>query len=377
MIISNLHTVGGKNIHIRIAGENIASVYADAKNFPVDEEIIDCENALVFPGLINSHDHLEFNLFPQLGNGIYKNYTDWANDIQLRYKETIDRILQIPARLRIETGIYKNLLSGVTTVVNHGKKIDVTDSPVTVFQNAHSLHSVAFEKNWKWKLNTASSGMPVVMHIGEGTDERAHEEIDQVLRWNFFKKKIVAIHGVSMGEKQAPGFRALVWCPASNLFFLGATAAVGVLKKHIPILFGTDSPLSAAGNVWKQLREARSLRLLNDQDVFSTVTENANAVWKLDAGKISENSYADIVVAKKTFGSWDDFFSINPENILLVIHHGQVRLFDELFRDRLKTNEKDFTALPVGNSVKYVWGDLNPLLAEIKKHNVEDPFLLV
>ena len=42
---------------------------------------VDLEDYLILPGLINAHDHLEFNLFPRLGNGPYPNYEEWANDI--------------------------------------------------------------------------------------------------------------------------------------------------------------------------------------------------------------------------------------------------------------------------------------------------------
>ena len=44
---------------------------------------------LHFPGLINSHDHLDFNLFPQTGNRIYNNYTEWGRDIHEQNKEAI------------------------------------------------------------------------------------------------------------------------------------------------------------------------------------------------------------------------------------------------------------------------------------------------
>src|SRR5450432_4419157 len=72
--------------------------------------------AIAFPGLINSHDHLDFNLFPQLRSHIYKTYTEWGTDIHERYGEEIGRVLKIPAPLRTRWGMYKNLLNGVTTV---------------------------------------------------------------------------------------------------------------------------------------------------------------------------------------------------------------------------------------------------------------------
>src|SRR6476659_509225 len=63
---------------------------------PYDETRINFENVIAFPGLINSHDHLDFNLFPQTGNRIYNNYTEWGIDIHDQNKETINSVLKIP-----------------------------------------------------------------------------------------------------------------------------------------------------------------------------------------------------------------------------------------------------------------------------------------
>src|SRR5205085_7053475 len=143
------------------------------------------DNAVAFPGLINSHDHLDFNLFPKLGNKIYSNYLEWGNHIHKEYKQEIQEILQIPTLLRFHWGIFKNLLCGVTTVVHHGSKQPVLNSPINVLQNYHSLHSVGFEKLWKLKLNNFFKLRSVcAIHIAEGIDETCRKETGTLVRNN-------------------------------------------------------------------------------------------------------------------------------------------------------------------------------------------------
>src|SRR5476651_2322578 len=138
------------------------------------------DQAVVFPGLINSHDHLDFNLFPQLGNRVYNNYVEWGDYIHREYKREIADCLNIPLALRAQWGVYKNLLCGVTTVVNHGDKLPLRNPLINVFEGCQSLHSVQLEKSWRSRLNyPQKKNMPVAIHVGEGTDEPAHEEIDR------------------------------------------------------------------------------------------------------------------------------------------------------------------------------------------------------
>jgi cytosine/adenosine deaminase-related metal-dependent hydrolase len=80
---------------------------------------LDLDGHVVLPGLINSHDHLEFNLFPRLGRGVYPNATEWARDIYHPERSPIREQLQVPKPVRLAWGGLKNLLSGVTTVCHH------------------------------------------------------------------------------------------------------------------------------------------------------------------------------------------------------------------------------------------------------------------
>ena len=367
MIISRVHMMGEegwKDIGISNGMINTIVPHKAAGA----EAILLPENNMAFPGLINSHDHLDFNLFPQLGNGFYKNYTAWGADIYANNSGEINEVLKIPQSLRIQWGLYKNLLNGVATVVNHGKKIKTGNEILTVFQDCYSLHSLAYEKNWKRKLNNPFlKNKPFVIHTGEGTDETAEKEIDELIKANLFKKKMIAVHGVAMNELQARAFSALVWCPASNYFLFDRTATVEKLKNNTAVIFGSDSTLSAGWNIWEHLRLARKQNGLTDKELLDAVTATAAGVWGMSTGAIAENKAADIVVAKKKEGlaDMDNFFSLDPEDILLVICKGSIRLFDESLLNQLEL--PGFNRVALNGTVKYVQGDL-PALAQRIKH---------
>src|SRR5690348_8169186 len=104
MILSQL-TLADKGrealVNIHISGGTISEVGAapilPGLNGPLRLKF---DDALVFPGLINSHDHLDFNLFPQLGNRLYDSYTEWGKHIHFHHKTEINQVLQVPLELR-------------------------------------------------------------------------------------------------------------------------------------------------------------------------------------------------------------------------------------------------------------------------------------
>jgi cytosine/adenosine deaminase-related metal-dependent hydrolase len=373
MILNNVCIADSdKKVSIRISKGKIAQisdVSLTNKNCPQLMFI----NAIIFPGLINSHDHLDFNLFPKLGYKTYSSYTEWGEHIHKIYSDEITAILKIPKELRTRWGMYKNLLCGVTTVVNHGERSNMTDPLINVYEKPQSIHSIQFEKEWKKKLNNPLQiNKPAVIHIGEGTNEAAHKEIDELLKWNLLSRKLIGVHGVALTPTQAKSFKAIVWCPQSNYFLLDDTAKVNHLKKFTQILFGTDSTLTGSWDIWSHIRMARKTLMLTDEELYKSLTTKAATIWQLNTGNIQEGLDADLVVAKAKTHSTGiaSFYDTKPEDILLVIHQGKIQLFDESIYHQINDsiNTDNFDKIHIGNSIKYVQGDITGLIAQIKQY---------
>src|ERR1700761_5790985 len=107
MILNNLRTaLTNRQVSIRIGKGKIAHTSPEAIPNQTNELQLDFNDAIAFPGLINSHDHLDFNLFPALGDRKYNNYTEWGSFIHQKYKDQINEVLKVPLELREQGGIY-------------------------------------------------------------------------------------------------------------------------------------------------------------------------------------------------------------------------------------------------------------------------------
>jgi cytosine/adenosine deaminase-related metal-dependent hydrolase len=376
VLLNNVMTVtGDQPVHITVRGEKIIGVTPDKPMEDAGRPEIQFTDALAFPGLINSHDHLDFNCFSILGQEKYNNYTNWGTRIHENFKEEIEAIVKIPENLRAMWGMYKNLLAGVTTVVNHGPFLKIPDPLINIYQEPQNLHSVGFEKKWKWKLNNPLfKNRDCVIHTGEGSDELSHSEIDELIKYNFLKRKLIGVHGVAMDATQAEHFKGLVWCPESNRVLLNEHAHVDQLKSNTRLVFGTDSTLTGSWNIWRHLRLARSLQLVSDQVLFSMVTDAAANLWKMNNGELSVGRDADIVVARIQHSPsiWNDFYRINPSDILMIIHKGRIRMFDRIMLPQLNGLRIDlsrYNRISMHDAVKFIEGDLPALITSIRQYN--------
>lgn len=320
------------------------------------------DQMIAFPGFVNAHDHLDFNLFPQFTTHPFEDYMEWGEYLHSNFQNEIQHVLKIPIELRIQFGVLKNLVNGFTGVVHHGNHHSLikglTNFPVQL--NYRYIHSIKTDKFWKAKLNLPSQH-PVMIHLGEGKSSQAKQEIDLLLKWNFVRKKVIAVHALSLNKNQAERIEGVVWCPDSNLNLYNETLDLTKVLGSTTVFFGTDSTLSAGANSWEHLRRVLELNLVSPETLLKIL---------MDSSYFSDQHRHSFVIARKRSEQFlTSFFSIEPEDIMLVWIDGQPWLCD----DSLDLKPEAGIPVAVGNAVKWIHRELTATAAELNKIEVELP----
>jgi len=165
------------------------------------ENVIRLNGCLLLPGLVNTHDHLEFSLFPRLGQGPFRNAREWAAAVYRPSDPPVREHLQIPKPERLLWGGLKNLLGGVTTVCHHNPyEPDVFDSgfPVRVVRRYGWAHSLDFSGDIEARFAATPASEPFILHLGEATDAEGRSEIHELDAMGALTKRTVLVHGVAL-----------------------------------------------------------------------------------------------------------------------------------------------------------------------------------
>lgn len=273
-------------------------------------------SALVYPGLVNAHDHLIGTFQPRVGYGPYRNWLRWDNDLKrsavFRQRNMID------AAAVYRLGALKSILSGVTTVADHipGKISEphVDGLPVNVAASRCLAHSVAsFRLPWgdgpeAEYARAIELNQPFMVHVGEGYDEETRGELRGLDRLNALGPNTLLVHGVSFEEKDAAlaseRGASLAWCPGSNLFMFGATTDVRMLRRAgVNLCLGTDSLFTGTSGLLQEMRLActcyneRYGEDLTPRDIYRMVTVNAARALRREGevGVIAPGARGDLL----------------------------------------------------------------------------------
>jgi cytosine/adenosine deaminase-related metal-dependent hydrolase len=347
---------------VRVRGSRIAELGTGLKLSRGEVEI-DCSNSFIYPGLINSHDHLEFNLFSRLGEPPYANAYEWGNDLHRRWKANIKEIEKIPFRYRLWWGAWKNLLSGVTRVVHHNPYYSYFRFayPLDVVKRYTWAHSLRFDPDLKGALSIRKPKTPFIIHLGEGRDDESRREVCELHKLGGIDERTVAVHAVAIDEEGIELFNrrkvSVIWCPSSNVYLFGRTTPIQALEGRVTVALGTDSSLSGGISLFDELRVAQGLSSLSNQQLFTMVTAVPRSIFNLsfDAGAIRENGRADLfVVSAAGEDPYKKLIGCNPGDIRVLMWRGRVLLSDTTAGCQDHAVKNPFPLVINGNE-KNVW----------------------
>jgi cytosine/adenosine deaminase-related metal-dependent hydrolase/ubiquinone/menaquinone biosynthesis C-methylase UbiE len=360
----------------------IASIRDHATSTPAaprDEAAIDLSGFLALPGLVNAHDHLEFALFPRLGRSNYKNFLEWADDIHRPDSSPVFEHRQVPREVRLWWGGIRNLLSGVTTVCHHNpyeSSVFEDDFILRVVRDYGWAHSLPMDSEIAPKKQSTPKGHPFLIHLGEGIDERSAQEIFQLNQSGALDDDTVLIHGLALnhdGKKLLRSTRAgLIWCPSSNIFLFGQTHSSSDVQDFPRVALGSDSPLTAQGDLLDELRFAHEFIGAPAEKLHSYVTQGAADLLRLKNGEgtLRVGAWADLIAVRDTGATpAESLATLSHVDVELVLLGGSVQLASAKIIKRLPSSATmGLQPLCVEGTVRWIRAPLRWLFAETTPH---------
>jgi cytosine/adenosine deaminase-related metal-dependent hydrolase/ubiquinone/menaquinone biosynthesis C-methylase UbiE len=366
---------------IRVEGGRIASIDSrvQVSSSLVNSREIDLTEFLVLPGLINSHDHLEFALFPRLGKRTYTNFLEWAQDIHKPEVSPVREHRAVPKDTRLWWGGIRNLLSGVTTVCHHNlytAQVFENDFPIRVMRDFGWAHSIAMDGRIAEKHADTPRKYPFVVHLAEGVDAASADELTELDQAGALSERTVIVHGLALRKAEELSLlnsrgAALVWCPSSNKFLFGQTHPRRTIDQIRHVALGSDSSLTACGDLLDEIRFAREEVGLSAADLYPQVTSSACEILKLRSGEglLRVGAVADLIAIRdKGLTPAEALASCTYRDIELVIVGGFVQLASEAMKSRLSESlAAGLERLAIDGEVRWIRAPLTRLFDDASR----------
>jgi 5-methylthioadenosine/S-adenosylhomocysteine deaminase len=324
---------------------------------PMDAQVIET-GGVIYPGLVDGHNHVEYNHIPLADLG--KRYADrdqWPKASKYRTlvknpkKAVSDAGLQCEA---LRHGEARALVGGTTAIQGTPltscvrslvRNLEGTNfCQDKVRQNVTDISGFGRAYGGKpsfadsIKRDIAAQRLDVVVvHAGEGIDQHELDEWTQLKSLGLAVPQLVMIHTTAFGAEQyseiAQVGAKVIWSPLSNLLLYGRTTDVpAAVAAGVNVSLGTDWAPSGSANLLGELKVADRVNqkqwggYLTDDQLIQMVTSNPAKAYALDSfiGSIEVGKFADLMVVAKQPGLTPqrDLIDAKPQDVLFVTISG-------------------------------------------------------
>jgi cytosine/adenosine deaminase-related metal-dependent hydrolase len=356
---------GPRQLALRIVDGVIAAIGGSPQR---GDAVLNLLGYAVFPGLINSHDHLALNVFPRIKlRQVYDNAHQWRRDFEAQLEAPgIQRLHAAPMDDRLFLGGIKNLLSGATTVAHHGalyRPLRSRRFPIRVARPYGWADGLDEEGAVLLSFDSTSPEAPWAIPVAEGTDSIASAELRRLDELGCLAPNTVLVHGVGLSQSDLARVKevgaGLIWCPESNLFLLGQAQFHEVLLGRMAL--GTDSRLTGSRDLLEELKLAARLSRLPARRLLSLVLGEAVSVLRMDSvGRISLGFHADLVMVRCT--------EENPYQVLMEAHRADLQMVMVAGQPCIADSDMEEAFQSTRTPAELVW---------LGRTNLEEPGLVV
>jgi cytosine/adenosine deaminase-related metal-dependent hydrolase len=216
---------------------------------------------------------------------------------------------------------------------------------------------------------------PFILHACEGVDQRAQEELWELDRLGLLDDNTVLVHGLAIDHKGVALLRdrraSLIVCPSSNNFLFQQIPDLSTLGGIEKVALGSDSPLTAEGDLLDEVRFARRFCGIPSAAAYEMVTTIPAAILRLEdaEGSIRESGIGDLIAIRDTgqepAGRLE---GLSMNDVELVVTGGRVRLAGETIYEKLPLSERrGMQALSVDGSIRWLRAPVEMLLQKTEE----------
>jgi cytosine/adenosine deaminase-related metal-dependent hydrolase len=357
----------------KITCVDLVGVCAGMPNAP-GATIIDTKG-IIAPGLIDTHNHILFDIFNDddwLPAQLYQDHNQWPNEPKYQAMLDVKQCLaddsqgkpawcaQTPygtaaGSLRCEMdkwGELKGIVAGTTSIVglpgissacfgSLARSIDVSQNGLG--QDKMQTSATFPPSNPDGVCANFASGTTdaFLVHVGEGTDLKALNEWATLGSVSttpgcLYAAQTTITHGVAFGANElrqmgTAGMR-LTWSPHSNVSLYGATADVPLaIDSGVEVALAPDWSMGGSQNMLEELRFARDWdkghfgATLTAKDLVRMATLTPAKVLAIPSliGKLAPGMLADVAVfSGDRAAPYDAIVNATPTNVRLVMVGG-------------------------------------------------------
>lgn len=345
-----------RNAKVLIEGEIITKVGADVA-IP-EGSIVVKTNGIISPGLIDLHNHVLWNLFPNwTPPRMYLNRYEWRNNepaYQTTYRKWNEALKDLQCE-RNRYGEIKALLGGTTAIQGSIDNSCIRGLVRNLDFNSGLYGSGISEKLYHvldvGKLDTTKAGelrkkigenslTSFLIHLAEGkpTDVQSRLEFGTLSELGLITGATGIIHGTALGPEEFQIMHdrgaKLIWSPRSNLALYGqVTDVMEAVKHNVPIALSPDWSITGSDNMLQELKIARDYNNAlpekvwrNDKELVLQVTLTPARIAAVEGrlGQIKEGYLADLVViAGDSSEPYSALVNARERDIKLVLIGGQ------------------------------------------------------